>query len=327
MTIFGPDLASYQAGFNLSDLGSDYPFVLAKATEGDSYVDPDYDGWRQAAHAAGKIFVAYHFLTAGSPASEQAVHLAAHIGDRNLPVMVDLEPEAASAPTVADLLSFADECGKLGLRVKLAYLPAWYWRDQLASPELTPLKDRGIGVISSNYPRTASSGTLATYQADGGDTGPGWNSYGGITPLVWQFADDDPIGGQRVDVNAYRGSAAQLAGFLGEPYDAPPTSAPPIGSYQYRATHNTYTPLLVDGVFGVRSTRALQYVVGTAVDGGWGPDSIRHLQTMLGVAVDGRQGPVTVRALQRRVGADPDGQWGPITTRCVQRCLNAGSLY
>lgn len=328
MTIFGPDIASYEAGFDLNALGGDYPFVLVKVTEGDSYVDPDYENWLLAAKNAGKLLIPYHFLTTVSSPAAQAANLAAHIGDKTLPVMVDVEPEASSAPTVADFLAFATECAKLGLRVKLAYLPEWYWRDRLGSPDLGALKSAGVGVISSNYPRSASGGTLATYTQDGGDSGPGWNSYGGITPLMWQFADDDPIDGQQVDINAYRGTAAELAAFLGEPWDAPPAGpTPPTDSYEYRARHNTYTPILEDGKFGVHSTKALQFVVGTDVDGDWGKDSIRHLQAMLGVQDDGQQGPITVKALQRKVGARPDGQWGPITTRCTQRCLNAGTLY
>jgi hypothetical protein len=327
MSIFGPDISSFETGFDINGIGADYPFVIAKVTEGSTYVDPPYTNWLAAAKAAGKIFVPYHFLTTDSTPAEQAANLAANIGDPTLPVMVDVEPEADSVPTVADLVAFADACAALKLRVKLIYLPSWYWRDRLGSPDLTPLKARGIAVISSHYPRPVTGGTLATYAADGGDTGPGWNTYGGVVPLLWQFADDDPIDDQTVDVNAYRGTAAELAAFLGEAYTTPPTPpTPATDSYQYRATHNTHTPLKVDGGCGPLTTKALQYVVGTAVDGDWGPDSIRDLQKMLGVAVDGQQGPITVKALQRKVGASPDGSWGAVTTSCVQRCLNAGSL-
>lgn len=46
MTVFGPDISSYQAGLNLSRL-TDASFVIAKATEGTYYTDADYQGWRR----------------------------------------------------------------------------------------------------------------------------------------------------------------------------------------------------------------------------------------------------------------------------------------
>ena len=82
--------------------------------------------------------------------------------------------------------------------------------------------------------------------------------------------------------------------------------------------------LVVDGVRGPATTRALQRWVGTTPDGIWGPKTRRALQRKLGVAVDGHVGPITIKALQRRVGARQDGLWGPATTRALQRYLNKG---
>lgn len=82
--------------------------------------------------------------------------------------------------------------------------------------------------------------------------------------------------------------------------------------------------LVVDGVRGPATTRALQRWVGTTPDGIWGPKTRRALQRKLGVTVDGHVGPATVRALQRRVGVRQDGLWGPATTRALQQYLNKG---
>lgn len=95
------------------------------------------------------------------------------------------------------------------------------------------------------------------------------------------------------------------------------------------ARRNIFTPLAVDGIFGVRSTQAEQFVSfngnTAACDGIFGPASKRSLQAHLGVKPDGIIGPVTVDALQRRVG-DPvvDGSWGPKTTEYLQMALNGG---
>ena len=82
--------------------------------------------------------------------------------------------------------------------------------------------------------------------------------------------------------------------------------------------------LVVDGVRGPATTRALQRWVGTTPDGLWGPKTRRALQRRLGVTADGHVGPTTIKALQRRVGVRQDGLWGPATTRALQRYLNRG---
>lgn len=205
MTILGPDISSFQAGLNVRALTD--PFVLMKCTEDVGYMDADYPGWLAQAKATGKLVVAYHFIGPSSPAA-QAAHLAAHIIDRTIPVMVDFEDEGSFRPTLAQLLALNDAIAAAGLRVKLNYVPRWKW-SELGSPSLAPIAARGIGVVSSAYP--GGSG----YPGDGGS---GWQPYGGITPLLWQYTDAAYEGGQTVgDMNAYRGTAQQLAAFLGAP--------------------------------------------------------------------------------------------------------------
>jgi hypothetical protein len=212
MTITGPDLSSFEHGVNVPALPS--PFVMAKCTEGTYYADADYEGWCQQAVASGKIFAAYHFISGQDPGA-QAAWLAAHIGDKSLPVMLDWEPEGSYKPTLAQLYAVADAMTAAGLRVRLAYGPRWHWAN-IGSPPLSGLTSRGIGLVSSSYP--GGSGYP-------GDNGAGWQPYGGITPLIWQYTDAAVEGGQRVgDMNAYRGTRDQLAAFLGTATSAHPTS-------------------------------------------------------------------------------------------------------
>jgi hypothetical protein len=203
MTIFGPDISSFEAGVSVSALPD--PFVFAKCTEGTYYTDAYYAGWRQQAVATGKIFVAYHFIS-GEGADAQAQHLAAHIGDRSLPVMIDWEPGSGFTPTFPELLDLADAMAKAGLRPKLAYAPHWHWQNE-GSPPLAPLTDRKISLVASSYPNGS---------AYPGDTSSGWNAYGGVTPTLWQFTDAKTDHGQYVgDYNAFRGTATELAALLG----------------------------------------------------------------------------------------------------------------
>lgn len=209
MTEFLADISSFQHGLRIADLG-DCVGVLAKCSEGTYYGDADYNGWRLQTAAAGKIFVAYDFVRADEDPDAQAAWIAAHIVDASLPLMLDVETEGTSKPSIGQVLALADRCRARGLRPKIAYIPYWYWQ-QIGSPDLTGLWSRGMGLISSAYP--GGSGTAA--QLYPGDSAAGWLSYGGMAPALYQFTDKASDGGQLLDMNAYRGTRDQLAAFLG----------------------------------------------------------------------------------------------------------------
>ncbi len=208
MTIFGPDISSYEEGLILSALGS-ASFVIAKTTEGTYYTDRDYQGWRQQAGSLGKPFVWYHFLS-GEDVHAQAAHTAANVGDRSLPGMLDVEPTATYRPTLAQAIAYADAAAAVGLRLRLVYLPHWYW-EELGSPSLAALAARGLSLVSSSYPGGTGS-PAGLYPGDGAG---GWQAYGGMTPLIYQYTDKASDGGQSMDYNAFRGSVAQLLAALG----------------------------------------------------------------------------------------------------------------
>ncbi|KPI14958.1 hypothetical protein OK074_8545 [Actinobacteria bacterium OK074] len=90
------------------------------------------------------------------------------------------------------------------------------------------------------------------------------------------------------------------------------------------STGNPFCPLVVDGGFGPKTIKALQWVLKVPTDGDFGPQSKKALQSHLHVPVDGDIGPQTIKALQTHVGVTPDGQWGKLTTEGLQRSLNAG---
>lgn len=211
MTIFGPDISSYQQGMNVSALTD--PFVILKCTEGTYLADAEYAGWMAQAKASHKVVIPYHFVKTEASAQAQAAMLAAHIGDGSLPVMLDVETEGASVPNLPFVLSVIDAMRSRGLNVRLVYLPRWYWQ-QIGSPDLTALSSRGVGVVSSAYPRSGPMAPVSGYAADGGDHGVGWAPYGGVTPVLWQFTNAGTEQ-QNIDFNAFRGTIDQLAALLG----------------------------------------------------------------------------------------------------------------
>ena len=165
--------------------------TCAKATEGSTFVDPQYDGIRRRTLAGGWAFLPYHFLHHGN-IDAQVDHTFSVVGHQ--PLMLDVESEKDTPDsTLADVYAFADRWKAVtGQLVTLAYIPHWYWSGHWGSPSLAGLKSRGIGLVSSNY---------TTYS----DTGPGWAGYGGITPVIWQYTSTP------IDTNAFKGTTAELA--------------------------------------------------------------------------------------------------------------------
>ncbi len=220
-TIFGPDISSYQAGLDLSRLAN-ASFVLAKCSEGTYYTDADYDGWRRQAAGLGRPFVWYHFLS-GEDAAAQARHTLTCVGDRALPGMLDAEPAGSFSPSLAQMIAYVDAAHAVGLNLRLVYLPHWYWQ-QIGSPSLSAFAARGVQLVSSAYP----GGSGSAPHLYPGDGAAGWQSYGGMAPLLYQFTNQASDGGQPLDYNAFRGSVAQLLAALQGPSPAPaPTPAPP----------------------------------------------------------------------------------------------------
>jgi lysozyme len=220
MTIFGPDISSYQAGLDLSRL-ADASFVIAKTTEGTYYTDADYQGWRRQCAGLGKPFIWYHFLSGEDPHA-QAAHTLANVGDAFLPGMLDAEPAGSFSPTLAQMLAYVDAAHAVGLKLRLVYLPRWYW-ERIGSPSLAGFAERGVQLVSSAYP----GGSGSAPRLYPGDGAAGWNPYGGMAPLLYQFTNQASDGGQPLDYNAFRGTAAQLAAALQTPSPAPaPTPAP-----------------------------------------------------------------------------------------------------
>jgi hypothetical protein len=82
------------------------------------------------------------------------------------------------------------------------------------------------------------------------------------------------------------------------------------------------TVLVVDGVWGARTSMRLQQEIGATPDGELGPNSYRALAKWLSQT---QTGTFTLRmktALQHRVGVAADGVIGPATVKALQRYLN-----
>ncbi|MFC1418601.1 GH25 family lysozyme [Streptacidiphilus cavernicola] len=196
MTLFGHDVSSYNPAYQPA-AGT---FHMVKCSEGAHTHDSEWSTLSARVRAAeNTLLIAYHFLHSDSTPAAQAANTAEVPGIKGLPLMVDVEVEGTSKPTIAQCAAYVDEARRLGLNPRLVYLPKWYW-EELGSPSLQPLIDRGLHLVSSAYP------TQGHYP---GDSGSGWQPYGGMTPLIWQYSSVP------LDCDAYKGTLAQLTAVLG----------------------------------------------------------------------------------------------------------------
>lgn len=203
MTIFYPDLSHWDAGRGVR-VQPGTVAVIAKATHGTAFVDSAYTTYRAQAAQVGAVFGAYHWLNHGNAAA-QARFCRDHVG--TVPVMVDAEDMPgntgyAGPLTVADIAEFITALRAAGGVCHLVYLPRWYWRDHMGSPDLSPLVRLGVGLVQSDYGVPYS------------DTGRGWQPFGGMTPAVWQYTDAQPYSGSHSDFNAFRGTVDQFRALI-----------------------------------------------------------------------------------------------------------------
>jgi GH25 family lysozyme M1 (1,4-beta-N-acetylmuramidase) len=282
MTIFYPDVSSYQTGISFTGC----VIAMVKATENDDYTNPDYAAAKARAAKAGAYFCAYHFLHAGNGAG-QASYAHGVVGGE-VPLMIDFEPTynsngtIASAPQISDAVDFVNKYRSLGGKVYLLYLPHWYWAGNLGQASLASLIDLGMLLVSSDY--TAYS-----------NTGPGWAPYGGMTPVIWQYTSTATLNGvSNVDFNAYKNTLAD--------FKAQATGGAMSGS----------EPTLVEGDTGpavqTLQTRLNVWGAHLTVDGNFGPETlaaVKAFQTEHRLTVDGIVGPQTWAALNQKPGELP----------------------
>jgi peptidoglycan hydrolase-like protein with peptidoglycan-binding domain len=272
MTIYYPDVSSAQAGISFAGCA----IVMVKATENTDYTNPDYAPAKVRAASAGAYFCAYHFMHNGNGAG-QASYAHSVVGS-DVPLMIDVEPTynadgtIATDPQISDAVDFVNQYRALGGIVYLLYLPHWYWEDNLGQASLAPLNDLGMLLVSSDY---------TSYS----DTGPGWDPYGGMTPLIWQYTSSATLNGRTVDMNAYQGSEAD--------FEAQVTGA-----------QADTTPTLQEGDTGAAvktlQTRLNVWGATLTVDGDFGPATlaaVEAFQTKEKLTVDGIVGPQTWAAL------------------------------
>lgn len=206
MVLFGLDISHHQ--------GSNPPmgeaaahgvnFCICKATEGDGFVDRMFHNNIARASAAGMLVAAYHYQRSGISAAAQVEHVR-RVVPRGMPVIPDVEANSGSVDLTREIVRLLRAAG---YPVPLTYLPRWYWQ-QIGRPSLAGLPP----LWSSRYPDN-TQGSIADEYAD--VPASYWDGYGGLPVALLQFSSSGRVANYGpLDLNAYRGTRAELAALLG----------------------------------------------------------------------------------------------------------------
>ncbi|MGC1212618.1 MAG: peptidoglycan-binding protein [Micromonospora sp.] len=310
------------------------PVLCLRATYGDpagyNPTTRHFADMARGAKAAGfDVIGGYHNLIAGDQASinRQVDYLRRELdGVGATWAMLDVEryPELVNNglyPRFSDAVQFCDRWRVVDSRPLLVYLPRWIWDGHMGRPDLRTLK---APLVASNYGSNPDGSPAGVYTARGGDTGAGWNAYGNVTPLIWQYGSnvDCPGASGATDCNAFRGSLAELRALLtgNQPLEGVAQMFCIYGDrgqnvkyLQYRLHNLGFSVGTVDGVYGGMTAGALtkaMAALGVTDDGkAYGPEEMIRLDVLWGRKFAGAQGPAGPAGPAGPQG--PQGEPGP----------------
>lgn len=223
MTIFGWDASHYDWDRGTMDLAAavrdGIVFFTHKATEGRTYVDPQFAYAMARAHNAGMPLIGAYCVNHQGDQRPQVDKFIAVLDQgapfwRNEPFIVQLDCERwsdkdgvyAYEPSLTEIHTWCDYFVSLtGGRLKpVVYAPKWVYGDSL----------RGLRypLWASSYGTNPTTGYRNAYPGDGSTR---WAAYSGIVPTILQFGSRTTIGAQAIcDANAFRGTLDQLRALI-----------------------------------------------------------------------------------------------------------------
>ena len=320
---YGIDIASYQAGIDLSEVHSEgFAFAYVKATQGTNYVNPEYAKWE--ANPGGLHEIPYHYASTEDPDS-QLNHLRTVVGPSPTECMLD--EETGGATSLEELGAHVAAAKFTKFSSVDMYLPHWRWLE-IGSPDLSKLGIRYL--IASDYPSNMPGYASSLYP---GNNFAGWNEYGGRKPDILQFTDNAVVDKQHVDADA---ASSTVTWATSTPVKIPSSLVAGWSATveQVQTAVNRWPfskPLKVDGNSGPLTKEAIvtfQHAAELAGDGVPGPITWSKLNTIYDTTRPQVQQGSTgaeVKWVQTRLntlhgcGLVVDGNFGAKTKSAVER--------
>jgi GH25 family lysozyme M1 (1,4-beta-N-acetylmuramidase) len=232
---YGADISDWQRAIDLAQVAREgYEFCVVKASEGPygdgtSYLNPSYGPQIDAAHRAGLLTGAYHFLVE-TPARAQVDLFLEAVGDvSGKLVMVDYEsyPNFPSLdPSMATLRAFVTELKeRIGDHPILVYAGQGYWNSPPPNGSIVDLDVTTWDAFYPLHPR-AGLGSVLYQQVKNRGWGERW---GNQEPKFWQFSSNGRVAGMQIDVDAFSGTRQELYALAeAEPPDVEPEIEEPV---------------------------------------------------------------------------------------------------
>jgi lysozyme len=196
--IQGIDVSHFQGSVNWLEVKqAGMTFAFAKATEGQSSVDPQFKNNWQNMKAAGLLRGAYHFFDAGVDGTAQARHFLQHtqIEPGDLPPVLDVEAAASAskATILQEVQNWLNTVEQALNRLPMIYTTASFWNSHL---------NDSFGV----YPLW-----IAEYGVSAPKIPAGWSDW-----QFWQYSQSGTVSGVNgsVDRDEFNGSYEELLALL-----------------------------------------------------------------------------------------------------------------
>lgn len=304
--LFGIDVSSHQGNINtggMFDAGK-IDFVISKATEGCTYVNPYCDAVMQSAITRNKPCGVYHFARRNDALAE-AQHFVnnckGYIG-KAIPIL-DYEADALNNG-VSWALTWLKEVERLwGVKpmiyMSLSVTKKYNWQ---------PVVDNNNGLWMAQYNSSASD--------------PGYWDF----LAMWQYTSSGHVSGYsgNLDCNYFYGDVGAWNKYA----DSSATSGGSSGS-----GNTSNGDLALDGKAGNKTIKRWQEVMGCKVcDGVISNQFAAYKPILRGImsnAIGYENNPRPhyssfIKTVQKRIGASPDGWIGPEFVRKLQQYMGTG---
>lgn len=206
-TLFGVDVSEHQDGMSLKQAKREgVEFAIIRTTDG-THRDRCYRSHLEDAEGAGMLTAAYHYLRNPSEGTSVAQQVQASLevmGDMKRPMWIDVETNAGLH--VGHIRACKAEFERRGVRVIGCYSYVPYWEGSI-SPHEPDSHEFGAFWVAA-YGQNHHGRPRDIYP---GDQHQQWDyPLGNQKPVMWQFGSNAQVAGYSVDINAYRGTRAQL---------------------------------------------------------------------------------------------------------------------
>ena len=206
-TLFGVDVSEHQDGMSLAQAKREgVEFAIIRTTDG-THRDRCYRSHLEDAESAGLVTAAYHYLrnpSEGTTVAQQVQASLEVMGDKKRPMWIDVETSAGLH--VDHIRQCKREFENHGVRVIGAYSYVPYWEGRI-SPHEPDSHEFGAFWVAA-YGRNPYGKPRDIYP---GDQHRQWEyPLGNQKPALWQYGSNAQVADYSVDINAYRGTKAQL---------------------------------------------------------------------------------------------------------------------